>query len=55
MFKNPKNFARPTDFVPERWLANAPAEFAHDNKAIFKPFSMGAMNVSIIPFPRLLL
>ena len=35
------NFHRPDDFVPERWLADAPAEFAKDNKAAFQPMSVG--------------
>lgn len=43
--QNPAYFHRPDDFVPERWLSDAPAEFTHDNKAAFRPFSVGAMNV----------
>ncbi|KAK5123311.1 hypothetical protein LTR85_002742 [Meristemomyces frigidus] len=38
------NFHRPDDFVPERWLDDAPAEFANDNKAVFQPFGMGTRN-----------
>lgn len=40
----PQNFHRPRDFVPERWLDNAPAEFANDDKAAFQPFSIGNRN-----------
>ena len=34
-------FYRPDEFIPERWLSDAPAEFANDNKAAFQPFSLG--------------
>ncbi|RFU28549.1 hypothetical protein B7463_g7779, partial [Scytalidium lignicola] len=44
MFQNPAHFHRPHDFVPERWLPKAPAEFRHDRKAVFRPFSVGTMN-----------
>ncbi|GAB7352918.1 hypothetical protein MBLNU459_g3503t1 [Dothideomycetes sp. NU459] len=44
MFQNPAYFHRPHDFVPERWLPDAPAEFAHDLKSAFRPFSVGTMN-----------
>ncbi|KAK8093445.1 cytochrome P450 [Apiospora hydei] len=39
------NFARPHDFVPERWLQGKPAEFADDNRhGVFQPFSFGPRN-----------
>lgn len=41
---SPRNFARPRDFCPERWLdgANAPgSEFARDNRAAYQPFAVG--------------
>ncbi|KAK8077035.1 cytochrome P450 ClCP1 [Apiospora saccharicola] len=39
------NFARPHDFVPERWLSDKPAEFANDNRhGVFQPFSFGPRN-----------
>lgn len=37
----PENFHRPNEYLPERWLKSAPAEFDRDDKAVFKPFSMG--------------
>jgi cytochrome P450 len=42
--KDPKNFHRPTEFCPERWLDDAPLEFAKDNKPVFQPWSMGTRN-----------
>ena len=44
MFQDKEYFHRAADFVPERWMADAPVEFKNDNKAAFKPFSMGTMN-----------
>ncbi|GIZ39371.1 hypothetical protein CKM354_000275700 [Cercospora kikuchii] len=44
MNKTESNFARPDDFVPERWLADAPAEFSNDVKQAFQPFSLGSRN-----------
>ncbi|KAM0693029.1 hypothetical protein Q7P36_007586 [Cladosporium allicinum] len=38
------NFARANEFLPERWLDNAPAEFAHDRRDIYQPFSVGPRN-----------
>ncbi|KAG9561451.1 cytochrome P450 monooxygenase, partial [Aureobasidium melanogenum] len=38
------NFANPTRFVPERWLASPPEEYANDNLAIVQPFSFGPRN-----------
>ncbi|KAG9775310.1 hypothetical protein KCU75_g6708, partial [Aureobasidium melanogenum] len=38
------NFANPTQFVPERWLASPPQEYANDNLAIVQPFSFGPRN-----------
>uniref|UniRef100_A0A8H7N1C1 Uncharacterized protein n=1 Tax=Bionectria ochroleuca TaxID=29856 RepID=A0A8H7N1C1_BIOOC len=35
------NFNKPLEFVPERWMSNAPPEFDNDDKAVFKPFSVG--------------
>ncbi|KAF2162336.1 hypothetical protein M409DRAFT_27340 [Zasmidium cellare ATCC 36951] len=40
----PQNFHRAWDFVPERWLDDAPAEFANDDKAAFQPFTIGNRN-----------
>jgi cytochrome P450 len=36
-----ENFHRPTEFLPERWMENAPAEFHQDDRAVFHPFSIG--------------
>lgn len=40
-YHNPKNFKRPNEFIPERWISS---EFATDNKAAFQPFSFGPRN-----------
>jgi hypothetical protein len=38
------NFTRPEEFLPERWFDDAPAEFAHDRREIYQPFSFGPRN-----------
>ena len=38
------NFARANEFLPERWLDDAPAEFANDRCEIYQPFSVGPRN-----------
>lgn len=47
-YRSALNFARPRDFVPERWLPpgqGKPAEFADDNRhGVFQPFSFGPRN-----------
>ena len=35
------NFTRPEDFIPERWLPNAPSEFANDAREVLQPFHTG--------------
>jgi cytochrome P450 len=40
-YRYEQNFARPDDFVPERWLPNAPPEFTNDQKAVLQPFMVG--------------
>ncbi|KAK3213566.1 hypothetical protein GRF29_28g342805 [Pseudopithomyces chartarum] len=35
------NFARAEEFIPERWLANAPAEFRDDKRDVVQPFMVG--------------
>lgn len=32
------NFAQPDVFAPERWLSNAPPEFANDRRDALQPF-----------------
>ncbi|KAI1738672.1 isotrichodermin C-15 hydroxylase [Xylaria scruposa] len=40
-FRDPTNFHRPLEFIPERWLKDTPPEFLKDDKTVFKPFSFG--------------
>jgi cytochrome P450 len=35
------NFAMPDEFIPERWLANAPQNFQRDDKEALQPFHLG--------------
>ncbi|KAI0424468.1 isotrichodermin C-15 hydroxylase [Xylaria sp. FL1042] len=35
------NFHRPLKFIPERWMDDTLPEFQNDDKAVFKPFSVG--------------
>ncbi|KAK4955890.1 hypothetical protein LTR10_006829 [Elasticomyces elasticus] len=41
---DPANFHRPEDFVPERWLDDAPDEFANDDRSAHRPFVEGTRN-----------
>ncbi|KAI9369063.1 cytochrome P450 [Aspergillus egyptiacus] len=41
-YRSPRNFNRPNEFLPERWM-NDP-EFASDDKAALQPFSFGPRN-----------
>ncbi|PSN65308.1 putative benzoate 4-monooxygenase cytochrome P450 [Corynespora cassiicola Philippines] len=44
-YNSPLNFARPKEFIPERWMANRPEEFKDDNPGgVFQPFSYGPRN-----------
>ena len=38
------NFHRPREFIPERWLDDAPPEFANDDRAAVQPFATGVRN-----------
>ncbi|KAF2005008.1 cytochrome P450 ClCP1 [Amniculicola lignicola CBS 123094] len=38
------NFTRPEAFVPERWLADSPEEFANDDRSARAAFSLGPRN-----------
>jgi cytochrome P450 len=44
-YRSAENFYRPLEFLPERWLPDAPKEFQNDDKAAFQPFSQGEYNV----------
>ena len=35
------NFARPNEFIPERWLPDAPLEFKSDTRDVLQPFHVG--------------
>lgn len=39
--RSPENFYRPAEFLPERWMGNAPTEFDGDDRDVFRPFSTG--------------
>ncbi|KAI0412481.1 isotrichodermin C-15 hydroxylase [Xylaria grammica] len=39
--RDPANFHKPLEFIPERWMEDALPEFQNDDKAAFKPFSVG--------------
>ncbi|KAI0009074.1 cytochrome P450 monooxygenase-like protein [Xylariaceae sp. FL0662B] len=43
-YQSTDNFANPTEFVPERWLDDAPEPYKDDVKASLQPFSMGPRN-----------
>jgi cytochrome P450 len=40
-FHSSRNFVRPDDFAPERWLPEGSMEFEKDDKKAFNPFSIG--------------
>ncbi|TVY14103.1 Cytochrome P450 monooxygenase aclL [Lachnellula arida] len=40
-YRSADNFALPNDFIPERWLPNAPQKFHTDNKEALQPFHLG--------------
>lgn len=46
MFRNPRNFALPDTFSPERWLTGSDADprFRNDKRDAFQPFSYGPRN-----------
>ncbi|KAH5337001.1 hypothetical protein HBI50_015440 [Parastagonospora nodorum] len=41
MFHSTRNFVRPDEFAPERWLPEGAPEFEKDDKKAFNPFSVG--------------
>ncbi|KAI0855789.1 cytochrome P450 ClCP1 [Xylaria cubensis] len=40
-YRDPTNFHKPLEFIPERWMKDTPPEFMDDDKTVFKPFSVG--------------
>ena len=40
-YHSEKNFKRPDEFIPERWLSDAPVEFANDARDVVQPFGSG--------------
>ena len=40
-YRYEENFTRPEEFVPERWLPDAPAEFKDDKREVVQPFMVG--------------
>ncbi|KAK7749684.1 hypothetical protein SLS53_000263 [Cytospora paraplurivora] len=42
--QNPACFHRPSEFRPERFMPNPPAEFKGENHEAYHPFSIGAYN-----------
>jgi cytochrome P450 len=43
-YRSSRNFHQPMTFAPERWLPDAPVQFANDNREAFQPFSVGPRN-----------
>jgi cytochrome P450 len=43
-YRSSRRFYQPMTFAPERWLPEAPEQFASDDKAVFQPFSVGPRN-----------
>ncbi|KAF2023337.1 cytochrome P450 [Setomelanomma holmii] len=52
-YRSPENFKNPLEFVPERWLGNAPgysgyendhSGYENDRRQVFEPFSTGPRN-----------
>ncbi|KAH8731789.1 cytochrome P450, partial [Phaeosphaeriaceae sp. PMI808] len=44
-YRSNSHFARPKEFIPERWLPDRPREFENDNASdVFYPFSFGPRN-----------
>ncbi|KAJ0156687.1 Isotrichodermin C-15 hydroxylase [Colletotrichum tanaceti] len=43
-FTHPDNWARPTEFVPERWLHPEDPEWKDDRRDVHEPFSYGPRN-----------
>ncbi|KAF5520707.1 Cytochrome P450 monooxygenase aclL [Colletotrichum aenigma] len=39
--RSAENFHRPLEFIPERWVKDAPVEFRQDDRNAMRPFSVG--------------
>ncbi|OGM45572.1 cytochrome P450 monooxygenase [Aspergillus bombycis] len=42
-YRSPRNFVRPNEYIPERWLGNTPG-FENDHKNALQPFHVGPRN-----------
>ncbi|KAH8422605.1 cytochrome P450 [Aspergillus melleus] len=51
-YHSERNFSRPDEFLPERWLEEGKEDFANDDKAAFQPFSAGPRNCLGMNFAR---
>lgn len=43
-YRHESNFARPKEFLPERWIATDDPAFASDRRDVYEPFSYGPRN-----------
>ncbi|ETS84997.1 hypothetical protein PFICI_03022 [Pestalotiopsis fici W106-1] len=43
-YRHESNFARPREFLPERWINTDDAPFAKDRRDVYEPFSYGPRN-----------
>ncbi|KAF2009663.1 toxin biosynthesis cytochrome P450 monooxygenase [Aaosphaeria arxii CBS 175.79] len=43
-YTSPMHFARPKEFIPDRWIEGKPKEFQHDNESVYRPFAYGPRN-----------
>lgn len=43
-YKHPLNFARPTEFLPERWISTHDPRYTSDRRDVYEPFSYEPRN-----------